>query len=201
MQDACQGDSGGPLIFNTQDASGVLDGPKSADRLLGLVSWGDGCGQTGSPGVYTNLPLMKEWVDWNVEASPRPAGCRFAANATVTYANVSDERVWAGAAAATLTAPTTADPDPAGWCRSQCALRVRPKGTCAAFGVTAVTAKTQRCRTDRVTRVRRCWFPTTYYCSLYSNVPPRLCRPGETAGLCARQQFGSWRVKFSYPAP
>lgn len=46
--DACQGDSGGPLV-----SAGALS--PSDDRLVGIVSWGEGCGDPSLPGVYTEV--------------------------------------------------------------------------------------------------------------------------------------------------
>ncbi|MFP3987471.1 serine protease [Streptomyces sp. E11-3] len=46
--DACQGDSGGPLV--------------ARDRLIGLVSWGDGCGLPGKPGVYARVSSILRYA-------------------------------------------------------------------------------------------------------------------------------------------
>ena len=51
--DACQGDSGGPLMV---PATG---GPF---YVMGLVSWGEGCGRPHKYGVYTLLPPYSSWI-------------------------------------------------------------------------------------------------------------------------------------------
>ncbi len=49
--DSCYGDSGGPLV-----APDTADGSSPAgDVLLGLVDFGNGCGQAGYPGVYLRV--------------------------------------------------------------------------------------------------------------------------------------------------
>ena len=51
--DTCQGDSGGPLAAKRSDGTNVL---------LGLTSFGDGCGQRNTPGVYTRVSKYVSWI-------------------------------------------------------------------------------------------------------------------------------------------
>ena len=52
--DTCQGDDGGPLIAN-------IDGKFT---LVGVTSWGRGCGRINSPAAYSDIshPSMMQFI-------------------------------------------------------------------------------------------------------------------------------------------
>lgn len=52
-RDTCQGDSGGPLV--------ISDG-QGGWRHAGTVSFGDGCGRDGTPGIYGNTLNQRSWI-------------------------------------------------------------------------------------------------------------------------------------------
>ena len=61
-KDTCTGDSGGPLMLTVDRRK--PDDVESARTTtqIGIVSWGKGCAQEGSPGVYTRITAYRDWI-------------------------------------------------------------------------------------------------------------------------------------------
>ncbi|ETP46219.1 hypothetical protein F442_07498 [Phytophthora nicotianae P10297] len=66
-KDACVADTGGPLI--KENGQGDLD-----DVLIGLVNWGYGCGDAGSPTVYSRVSTAIEWINSVTSGSTHTKG-------------------------------------------------------------------------------------------------------------------------------
>jgi trypsin len=63
-KDACAGDSGGPLVRG-KGANGLL---------VGVVSWGTGCGLKAYPGVYSLIVHNRCWIASTIRLPTAPSG-------------------------------------------------------------------------------------------------------------------------------
>ena len=52
--DSCQGDSGGPLVVQREN--------KENYELVGVVSWGLGCGLKEFPDIYSRVTSAMDWI-------------------------------------------------------------------------------------------------------------------------------------------
>jgi hypothetical protein len=61
--DTCQGDSGGPIVASLNDVPDRFDA--TTWRLVGVTSWGTGCGDPAKPGVYARLgePALRAFAE------------------------------------------------------------------------------------------------------------------------------------------
>ncbi|GIY21743.1 protein masquerade [Caerostris darwini] len=58
-QDVCQGDAGSPLVC---EVGGYYE-------LVGLVSWGLGCGRNDVPSIYIKVPAFMGWINQIISSS------------------------------------------------------------------------------------------------------------------------------------
>lgn len=60
-KDTCKGDGGSPLMCPVVGQPGRF-------QQVGIVSWGLTCGLHSTPGVYVNIALFRDWIDFTMRS-------------------------------------------------------------------------------------------------------------------------------------
>lgn len=71
--DTCQGDSGGPLYRYNEANPAVMN-------VSGITSWGFGCGDAQTPGVYTRVAAYNAWIQSHTGITPAQPGSALPVN-------------------------------------------------------------------------------------------------------------------------
>ncbi|KAL4714711.1 hypothetical protein ACJJTC_002570 [Scirpophaga incertulas] len=66
-KDTCKGDGGSPLVC-------PMEFEKDRYVQSGMVAWGIGCGEDGSPGVYVDVAMLRDWIDDKVAGKGHDVG-------------------------------------------------------------------------------------------------------------------------------
>ena len=146
--DTCQGDSGGPLFAETSTG---------ARRVVGVTSWGDGCGEKRSPGVYARVAdtKLRTWVASEVPGGVAPDSALADSGATGTGGDGG-----AGATDGTTDSETTTSD------RSAEADTIPPETTLRRAKPRLVRAATRHRKAIYVFRFRSSEAGSTFECKL-----------------------------------